>query len=120
MTVESVLYAALSPLVSARVYPDIAPQGVLAPYITYQQVGGESVAFLEPGVPSKKNARMQINVWAETRLAANVLARQVEDLMLVTMSLQPTALGSFTAMQDEDSSLYGTRQDFSLWFEISL
>jgi len=42
MTVESSILAALTSLAGGRVYPDIAPPAVAAPYIVYQQVGGEA------------------------------------------------------------------------------
>ena len=47
--------------ISSRVYPIVAPEKTDTPYITYQQVGGEAVSFLE-GVADRKNARIQINV----------------------------------------------------------
>ena len=37
------------------------------PRITFQQVGGQAVNFLDSAVPSKKNARFQVNCWAVSR-----------------------------------------------------
>ena len=62
MTVESMLFDALKGLVSNRVFPDIAPDLTPRPYITYQQVGGVAVNFLDPTIPSKANGRIQVNV----------------------------------------------------------
>jgi hypothetical protein len=115
MTVEADLFNALKGLVSNRVYPDVAPANATKPYLTYQQVGGVGVNFIDTSVPSKKNARFQINVWAQTRGAAAILARQVEDALRSTTSLQTTVLGAPVADYEEDTQLYGTRQDFSFW-----
>lgn len=115
MTVESLLYNALKSLVANRVYPDVAPFGAAKPYITYQQVGGTSVNFIDQATPSKANARFQINVWADTRGAAALLANQVEQALRSATALQTTVLGQPVATYEADTLLFGTRQDFSLW-----
>lgn len=115
MSLETDLYTALQALASGRMYPDVAPEGTALPYITYQQIGGQGVNFLDPTVPSKKNARVQINVWAGTRLAAANLARSIEDTLRGAASLQVSVLGALTALHEPDTGLYGTRQDFSIW-----
>lgn len=117
MSMEASIFAALQSLVSGRVYPDVAPEKAGKPYITYQQVGGEGVNFIDQAtVPSRKNARVQVNVWADTRLAASGLARQVEDTLRAVTALQVTVLGAATALYEKEAGLFGTRQDFSVWF----
>lgn len=115
MTVELDLFNAIKSLVSDRVYPDLAPLNATKPYITYQQVGGSSVNFVAGSVPSKKNGRFQINCWASTRLAAATLARQVEDTLRPVAALQTTVLAAPVAVYEEDTKLFGMRQDFSFW-----
>lgn len=102
--------------VCPRVYPDIGPEGVEKPYITWQQVGGEPINFVGPGTPSKKNARVQVNVWAATRLDADQMAIQVEDTLRAATALQTTVLGSPMADYEPETKLRGSMQDFSLWF----
>lgn len=117
MTVEIDIYTALKGLVGNRVYRDIAPEDVIdLPRITFQQVGGDAVNFVDPTVPTKKNGRFQVNVWAATRDDAATLARQAEDALRVDAALQTTVLGAPTAIFEEDTRLYGARQDFSFWF----
>jgi hypothetical protein len=116
MTVEADIFNRLKALVSNRVYPDVAPEGALKPYITYQQVGGEGVNFMENAVPSKKNGRFQFNVWATTRAEAASLSRQVEDSLVTSPVLLATVMGAPVATYEEDTKLYGTRQDFGIWF----
>jgi hypothetical protein len=101
--------------VTNRVYPDVAPELTARPYITYQQVGGSGVNFVAAAVPSKKNSRFQINVWADSRSSAAALAIQVEDALRVVAALQTTVLGAPVAMYDPETKLRGSRQDFSFW-----
>jgi len=100
----------------ARVYPDVGPEPLPArPYITWQQVGGEAITFLDRTLPGKRNARMQINVWADTRLAANALALQVEDALRLSTAFQASPVGSLVGSYELDLKLYGTRQDFTIF-----
>jgi hypothetical protein len=115
MSAESIIFDTLRGLVGDRVFPDVGPEGVARPYITFQQVGGASINFIDAAIPSKRNGRFQLNVWADTRLQAATLARQVEDALRGVTALQTTVLGSPVADYEEDTKLYGAMQDFSLW-----
>ncbi|KQW97136.1 hypothetical protein ASC94_10115 [Massilia sp. Root418] len=116
MSLEPQIFDALKHLVADQVYPDIGPDGVQPPYITYQQVGGDAVNYTEAALPGKRNARIQVNVWAATRLAASDLADQVEDAMRLTEALQTTVVGSRVSDYEPATKLRGTRQDFSVWY----
>lgn len=116
MSVEGLIFTTLRTLVSDRVYPDLAPQDVTAlPRITYQQVGGQAVNFLEAALPDKRNGRFQVNVWAATRLQASSLARQAAAALKTEAALNTTILGELVAVYEPDTRLYGTLQDFSFW-----
>lgn len=117
MSARSIIYGALRGLVADRVFPNIAPEGTPRPYLTYQQVGGAAVNFMGNDLPSKRNARFQLNVWADTRLAAANLAHQVEDALRLAPGLQTTVIGAPTDDYEEDTKLFGTRQDFSVWVD---
>ncbi|WP_367847004.1 DUF3168 domain-containing protein [Rhodoferax sp. WC2427] len=115
MALETTL-ATLLGMLCSRVYPDIAGDPLPPrPYITYQQVGGVAVNFLERAVVGKRNARVQINVWADTRLAASALAGQVEDAIKLCTDFQGEPLAAWVAVHEPDLRLYGTRQDFTIW-----
>ena len=116
MTVEADLFTALKTLVSNRMFPDVAPLGTAKPYLTYQQVGGTAVSFLESGVVGKRNGRFQINAWANTRVEAASLSRSVEDTLVTSAPLRAYVLGAPVASYEPETLLYGTRQDFSIWF----
>lgn len=121
MSLESDLFDLLKGLVptnangSRRVYPTVAPDGVVPPYITFQQVGGAAPVFLERAVPSKRNARMQINVWSTTQVGANAIALAIESTLVGATSVQAKPESAFVATEDEVTKLLGTRQDFSIW-----
>lgn len=115
MTTESLIFDALKGLVASRVYPDVAPANAVRPYITYQQVGGTAVNFLNSAQPDKSNARVQVNVWSDTRAQAALVSRQVESALRAATALQTTVLGQPIAEFEEDTLLRGMRQDFSFW-----
>ena len=115
MSAEPILVSLLSPLVSGRVYLDVAPSGALLPRIVMQQVGGEVINYTEGTIPDKENARMQVVCWAATRLAAINLAKQVEAAIVAATTIQATPLGARVSDYEADTQLYGARQDFSVW-----
>lgn len=117
MTVESSLYDALKVLVSDnQAYPDVAPAGTPRPYLTFQQVGGLSINFLDSAtLPGKSHPRFQVTAWCDTRIAAKALIKQVETAVRGLTSMQPTVEGESVAVHEEDTGLYGARQDFSFF-----
>jgi hypothetical protein len=115
MSVETDIVAALTGLVSGRVFPDTAPLNGARPFITYQQVGGVAVAFLENPLPSKKNGRFQINSWATTRIESRELAKQTEAAMSLASAFQARAVADVVAIHNPDFGLYGSSQDFTVW-----
>ena len=115
MSVEDTVFDTLKGLVGNRVYPDIAPDAVARPYIVYQFVGGVALNFVEPTIPSKKNTRVQVAIWGDTRAAVSALAIQVEDAMRVVAALQTTVIGAPVSVYEPDTKLRGSMQDFSVW-----
>lgn len=99
-----------------RVYPDVGPEPLpMRPYVTWQQAGGEAITFLDRTLPGKRNARVQINVWADTRLSANALAMQIEDALRLSQAFQAAPLAALIADYELELKLYGTIQDFSIF-----
>ena len=84
MSAETRVYSVLKPLAPAKsVFRDIAPEDCnTVPRITFQFIGGSAINFVDSAtIPSKRNYRVQINVWHNQRDACNALARQVENAM---------------------------------------
>lgn len=112
--VEADLVTTLSSLVGGRVFPDVAPEGTQRPFITYQQKGGKPVNFIGAESSNKKNARIQINVWSQTRLEASAISRAIEDTVVLAPLLGSIETGAIATF-DEITQSRGTMQDFSFW-----
>lgn len=118
MTMETLLFETLGPLVANRVYPGVAPEGKPPPYITYSSGGGPPTNFLDGSMPSKENARVQINVWANTIMEAKAIAIQADRLLRAKTDLSTTALTERFTRYEPDTKLHGTYQFFSCWADI--
>lgn len=114
MSLESQLYSTIF-AVCPRVFPDFAPTDTTRPYVTYQQIGGAAVNFVDRVVPNKRNARMQINVWADTRISAFATLQAIEDAIRMTTVFQGEPESAPTSDFDADIPVYASRQDFTIW-----
>jgi len=112
--IEATLKTTLSSLVGGRVYPDTPPDNPVFPLIVYQQVGGQAFEFLEGTLPDKDNARMQVVVWAKTRVEASSIARAARSAL--TTGLTAVSLAAPVSLYEETLKLYGSRTDFSIWY----
>lgn len=82
MTIEAVLYARLSTfaglaaLIGNRAYPNVAPQGVSVPFLTWRWVSdvGYPAMGQDSGLTS---ARIQVDVIAASYLSMRAVSRQV-------------------------------------------
>lgn len=115
MNIETQIYAALQALVGGRCFPDVAPEGTARPYITFLDVGGQPISFIDDALPNREFARVQVNVWADTRIQASDLGRTVENTLRALVSLQPDVLTGRAATFDETTQYRGTMQDFSFF-----
>lgn len=115
MTVESDIFDTLKTLVGNRVFPDVAPFNTTRPYITYQQIGGRSINYIDPTAPDLRNGMFQVNCWADTRMAANALSRQVESAFRSATVFQSRPDSDILANHEPDLDRYGTIQTFSIW-----
>jgi hypothetical protein len=114
MTVESDLYDTLK-VICARTFPDVAPFDTPKPYVTYQQIGGDVIRPLANVVPDKENGEFQVNVWAETRVSAKALIKQIEAALIVATTFQARPVSAPSSDYDHDNLVYGALQSFSIW-----
>ena len=115
MAIEETIFAAVGPMVGGRCYPDKAPQGSLKPYVTWQQVGGATEDPIDGSEPGLENSRIQLNVWANTRIEANALMRAIAALLRPN-PIAGRPIGALVAALDDAQELRGARQDFSIWW----
>lgn len=115
MTVEADIYTALTGLVGGRVFPDVAPLNTTQPYITYQQIGGKPINYVENTAPTLQHGFFQFNVWAASRAEAASLTKQLTDTLRASSAFTASPESEPIAQHEPDLGLYGTIQDFSLW-----
>lgn len=115
MTIEADIYTAIKSLVSNRCFPDFAPLSTARPYITYVQIGGEAISYLDNTVPDGKIGRFQINVWGDTRASVSALMLQVEAAMIQATAFSARPVSAPSSDYDHDSLVYGAMQDFSVF-----
>jgi hypothetical protein len=117
MTMESDLTALLK-TICPRVFPDFAPAGTAAPYITYQGIGGRPLRWLDGSAADKRQTLMQVNVWSTSRLDALALIRQVEaaicNLTTAPFMGQPESEPISEAEEGITPPMYGCLQDFRI------
>lgn len=99
----------------AQTFPDIAPQDVAPPYVTWQSLGGESRYTLANTPIDKRNTLMQINVWAATRQSSIDLMRSIEVAITASSAFVATPEGEPISVHEEDTSLFGSIQRYSIW-----
>ncbi|WP_250451203.1 DUF3168 domain-containing protein [Caballeronia sp. ATUFL_M2_KS44] len=112
---ESITYGALKALAGGRVYPDVAPASPTKPYIVYQSIGGTDETTFD-GADTLQNSRMQVSVWSISRSEAATLIQQVR-AALTAEPVLGVPIGAPVSVYEDDTKLYGSQQDFSLWFK---
>jgi hypothetical protein len=114
LTLEQTLQTALVAL-CPRSYPDVAPEGTATPYVVWHQFGGQAPIYTESALIDRRNAYVQINVWADTKAASATLSLQIEQALVAHPVLQAEPQNALQAAYDEDTTLRGSMQDFSIW-----
>lgn len=109
---EAIVAAALADI-GVKVYPDVAQSNAARPYVTYQAVGGQDVNDLD-GPADLENQRVQISVWSATRAETVASMRLVRNALVGAGALP---IGSPVSGHEQDTNLYGSRLDFSIWFK---
>ena len=112
MSMEASLHPVLAAVVPSS-YPDIAPTGTSAPYAVYQQVGGPVINPMGNESPGLYGARVQVIVWASTRLQASSLMQSIEAAIRTNLSGRPVS--ALVSRYDGPSELRGAMQDFTFW-----
>ena len=113
MSIESDLVALLQ-AISPRTYPDVAPEGTATPYVTWQQIGGESLRYLD-GTADSRYPLMQVNAWSRSRLESAGLIRQIEDAICASDAFQAAPQGEPISTHERETGLYGSIQRFDVF-----
>jgi hypothetical protein len=111
--IEKQIWGAIKGMFAGGVHYDVAPDSDTLPYATLQQVGGTSVNDLD-GPDTLKNPRIQIDVFAKSRLEANELL-EAAAAVLCNGALKGVPLGAPISTYNNDLKIYRRSQDFSFW-----
>lgn len=111
MTMESDLTALLLGQ-CAEVSPDFAPTDTPLPYVTYQVLGGPSIRSLDGAPLDKRQNRVQINAYCQTREQSKSLIRSIEDAMCATSVFTAAPEAEPYDDFDADMRVYWCIQDF--------
>ena len=115
MTLDARLKELLDYLVGGRLYAIATPDTPLFPLIVYQQVGGQAGWYVEKRMPDHEHARLQIWVWARGIGQAKQISAEVERIICES-ELIAEPYGAAVDDYQEQSKLYGRRQDFGVWY----
>lgn len=119
-------FAGVTALVVARVYPELAPQNAVLPYVVYTRVDTEHL-MTKDNAAGLASARIQINSVAATYLKAKQLAEQVRlalqgwagtgNGVTVNVILPQNEFDSPVMAGDAtDEARHRVIQDFKVWF----
>lgn len=100
--------------VANRVYPGVAAQGVLAPYIVYQPVVG-TISNVLKGPPSIDNTRMQIDCYAMSYAEARTISNTIIGLFEGWKAVHKNWQLSEQYFYEADTRFHRFMLDYSIW-----
>ena len=109
---EKIIFTELSGLVDGKVYPLVAPDKIIAPYIVYSNVATTSENTLDGGA-SIDLLRMQVDVYAGTYDQAKELAAQARSSL--EGGTGRATLQAEIDLFEPDLSVFRVSQDFYFW-----
>jgi hypothetical protein len=112
MTIETTIYSALSTLASGKVYPLVAPEKVVAPYIVYSRIASTPENTLDGGATIDL-VRIQVDTYHNTYSAVKSLAESVR-LALESSGAKAT-LQTDQDLFEPDLKVYRVSQDYYCW-----
>ena len=117
MSLQSDFFTLAGPIFTGRVYPNVAPDLVEKPYLTYSRISGleETTLDTNGGVNNLRNTRLQLDVWAATYGEAQAKAEALRTA-LKTWAV-PNVFQSDQDMYEADTKLHRVMLDISTWHE---
>lgn len=112
-------FAGLSAAVGARIYPDIAPQGVARPFVVWQEIFTDPMNNLGGSVESSglTNFLIQVTSWATTATLARDVDLQARLAMIAATQFKSLLRDSRSLGFEMDTKLFGIQSDFSVWLK---
>ena len=113
MTIAADIVTTLGATLSSKLYPMVAPAGVVAPYGVYQQVSGVPITHLS-GQSNRTNYRFQVDVFGREKIALDALAVSVMAAMDAATLFDSICLNSAELFEDP-AMYFRVTMDFSIW-----
>jgi len=116
----------ITSLTSNRIYPLVAPQGVVKPYITYQQISNvpEHAMGTDPKI---RSARIQVSAWATSYSGVLAVSTQIKTALRDKQGILGSSIfnvqrifyddeNDFVDVDPESKKItYYRAQDFIVW-----
>lgn len=103
----------ITALVEDRIYPLVAPQNVVKPYITFQRISKIPTTEIKDGKSTLDIGRFQINIWSDGYLDGVNIAKTLEQ-SLTGLAQLDNQLEGF----DANAKLYQQILDFLIFENI--
>jgi len=110
-------YPGLTALISDRIWPVEAEQGVKEPYCVYEQVSGGR-RYSHDGYSNLQRPRMQISCYADTYEMAKGIAAKVTEALETWSSVNLNGVFQQNELDliDPETGFYVVSVDFFIWY----
>lgn len=111
--------AALGTYVGTRVYPDLAPQDVVRPFLVWQDISMQQMNDLSGSSETNglNNYLIQVTTWSKTRTQARDVDSAVRTAMAAGAGFKSVMTGARSMSYEPDTKLFGMQSDFSVWLK---
>lgn len=117
---------AITDLIVQRVFPVMAPDGTVLPYLTYQTISDNSINHAT-GATETNQCRIQVDLWAQTYAESKALATAVKTALKNWTDSGGSPVISSCHYQNgndlpdpvtpgQESRVYRVSQDYLLWY----
>lgn len=107
------LVTTLAALAGGRLYPGVAPQDAIDPFMVYQLIAGVPQSDFD-GASNLTNSRYQVDCYSRTKSTADTLAASVRSAMNGASLFESVCVLQQDLYEDEPR-LYRVSMDFSIW-----
>jgi hypothetical protein len=112
-TVAEDVITTLGATLANKLYPSVAPAGVVAPFAVYQMVSGVPITHLT-GMSDTTNWRLQVDLFGREKVALDLLAENVKGAMDGAALFKSVCQNQMDLYEDP-AQYYRIMLDFSLW-----
>jgi len=113
MTIAADIVTTLGATLSDKLYPMVAPAGVVAPYGVYQCVSAVPITHFS-GQSDRTNYRFQVDLFGREKIALDALAVSVQAAMDAATLFDSVCINAMELFEDP-ANYFRVTMDFSIW-----